>query len=281
MGSLEGKVAVVTGGGSGIGAATVDRFVSEGARVVIADIDTAGGEEVATRHGEAAVFVPTDVSVSEQVAAAIDTAVDRWGGLDCVFNNAGHPGAAGGVTEVDPEAWDDTMAVLLKGVMLGIRHAVPHMRQRGGGSIVNTASVAGLRVGYGPLTYSVAKAAVVHLSRVAAAELAVDGIRVNAVCPGGINTPIFTRFEGMTEELRPLVEQFMAQNLPNMQPIRRAGQPTDIAGAVAYLAGDDASFVTGHALVVDGGLIMGRMSDDSEAGMAERMAAFLGGDGEQ
>ncbi len=280
MGSLEGKIAVVTGGGSGIGAATVDHFVAEGARVVVADIDVAGGEEVASRHGEAAMFVPTDVSISDQVARAVDTAVETWGGLDCIFNNAGHPGAAGGVTEVDPDAWDDTMAVLLKGVMLGIRHSVPHMRNRGGGSIINTASVAGLRVGYGPMTYSVAKAAVIHLTRMAAAELAGDGIRVNAICPGGINTPIFTRFEGMTDELRPLVEQFMAQNMPNMQPIRRAGEPSDIAAAAVYLAGDGASFVTGHHLVVDGGLIMGRMTDDSEEGMAERLAAFLGGDGQ-
>jgi NAD(P)-dependent dehydrogenase (short-subunit alcohol dehydrogenase family) len=250
-GRLEAKVAVVTGGGNGIGRATVLRFLAEGARgVVVADLNVETGEETVALarqagHGERARFVRTNVADERDVEAALDAATRAWGRLDCVFNNAGVAGAIGPITHIDVEGWDYTMAVLVRGVFLGMKHGARVMKAQGqGGTLLSTASVAGLSGGDGPQAYSAAKAAVINLTRAVAIELAPDRIRVNCICPGGINTPLLHR--GSPEA--------MGQLLDLAQPWPDHGRPEDIAAAALYLASDDARFVTGEALVVDGGM---------------------------
>ncbi len=249
-GRLDGKVAVITGGASGMGRASALRFLEEGARVVVADLNEASGKEtleLAAKQGaERRIrFQRADVSREADVAAMIDVAEREFGRLDCVWNNAGIGGALGKVTETEVEDWDFTFAVLVRAVFLGIKHGARAMQARGeGGSILNTASVAGLSGGAGPLCYSAAKAAVVNLTRAAAVELAEHRIRVNAICPGGILTPLVHR--GFPEQA--------AERMKSMQPWPEAGQGEHIAGAALFLASDDARFVTGEALVVDGGL---------------------------
>jgi NAD(P)-dependent dehydrogenase (short-subunit alcohol dehydrogenase family) len=253
---LEGKVAVVTGGAGGIGKATAELLVAEGAAVVIGDVDAEGGQAVADGIGAAAAFKHTDVSEADQVQALVDFAVERFGGLDIMFNNAGIGGAVGPLEEIKVEDWDKTQAVCLRGVFLGMKHSVPEMRKRGGGAIVSTASIAGVWGYPGLHAYSAAKAGVVNLTRSAALEFAADGIRVNCIAPGGVSTPIV--YGGMAN--KDAVEAMLVK----AQPVPRAGQPEDIAQAALYLASDASSFVTGHTLVVDGGAIAG------PAGMARR-----------
>src|SRR6185503_3986884 len=250
-GRMEGKVAVVTGGGNGIGRATVLRFLAEGARgVVVADLNVETGNETIelarqAGHGDRARFVRTNVVEEADVSAALAAASSAFGRLDCVFNNAGVAGAIGPITHIAVEDWDFTMNVLVRGVFLGMKHGARIMKTQGeGGSIVSTASVAGLSGGDGPQAYSAAKAAVINLTRAVAIELAPDRIRVNCICPGGINTPLLHR--GSPEA--------MGQMLDGAQPWPDHGRPEDIAGAALYLASDDARFVTGAALVVDGGM---------------------------
>jgi len=253
MGRLDGKVAVITGAASGIGAATAQRFCREGAAVVVADLNDAGGRavvEACVAAGGRAAFQRTDVSAESDVAAAIARAVDVYGRLDVMFNNAGLGGAIGSIVDIPVDDWDRTQGVLLRGVFLGMKHAVPRMRTGGGGSIISTASVAGLRGGAGPHAYSAAKAAVINLTRSVALEVAKDNIRVNCICPGGIHTPLIgQRFPGTDEQL--------AQMLTVIQPLPRAGTPDDIAAMALYLASDEACFVTGTAMVVDGGFAAG------------------------
>ncbi|MPY95260.1 MAG: SDR family oxidoreductase, partial [Acidimicrobiia bacterium] len=189
-GRLEGKVAVVTGGASGIGAATVELFVAEGARVVIGDLQGEVGEEVAGSLGERASFLPCDVSKEDQVKALVDEAVSRFGRLDCIYNNAGFGGAIGPVESITEDDFDLTFDVLLKGVFFGMKHAAPVLKAQGSGSIISTASMAGLRTGIGAHLYNVAKAAVIHLTSSVANELAEQSIRVNCVCPGFVGTPL-------------------------------------------------------------------------------------------
>lgn len=252
MPELQGKVAIITGGASGMGKAASILFAREGAHVVVADLNVKGGEDVAaeaSRGGKACVFQRTDVSSEEDVKALVARAVQEFGGLDITFNNAGIGGAVGPLEEISVEDWDKTQAVCLRGVFLGIKHSVAAMRARGGGAIVNTASIAGVW-GYPMLhAYSAAKAGVVNLTRSAALEFAADGIRVNCIAPGGVATPIVGAI-GINKET---VEQTLARG----QPVPRAGQPDDIAYAALYLAGPHAGFVTGHTLVVDGGAVSG------------------------
>jgi NAD(P)-dependent dehydrogenase (short-subunit alcohol dehydrogenase family) len=249
-GRLEGKVAVVTGGGNGIGRATVLRFLAEGARVCVAELNAETGAETielarAAGHGDHVRLIRTDVAQEAQVQAALDETHGTWGRLDCVFNNAGVAGAIGPITHIKVEDFDFTMAVLVRGVFLGMKHAARVMKPQGrGGAIISTASVAGLSGGDGPQAYSAAKAAVINLTRAVAIELAPDHIRVNCICPGGINTPLLHR--GSPEA--------MGQLLDRAQPWPEHGKPEDIAAAALFLASDDARFVTGEALVVDGGL---------------------------
>lgn len=278
MKRLEGKVAVITGAASGIGEATARLFVAEGARAVLADVDTTRGEAVAASLGDAAVFLRTDVSKEADVRAAVELATARFGTLDVMFNNAGIGGTIGPIAEIPVEEFDATLGVLLRGVFLGIKHAAPILCAKGSGSIVSTASVAGLRAGYAPHAYSVAKAGVIQLTRSTAMELGERGVRVNCICPGGIATPMLARgyTEGMglemsDEEAMTMVEQTLGM----IQPIRRAGMPADVAHAALWLASDDSAFVSGHALVIDGALTGGVQWSLQPPGMRERRAMQL------
>ena len=259
MGKLDGKVAVITGGASGIGAAAVRLFVEEGCRVVIADVQDDKGTRLADELGKSSAYLHADVSRESDVSDAIAHVLSRFGRLDCLYNNAGLGGVSGPIAEIPVDGYDQTMGVLLRGVFLGMKHAAPIMTQQGSGSIISTASVAGLQAGYGPHIYSAAKAAVVHLTRSVAMELGESGVRVNCICPGGIATPIFGAALGVSGAEADRVAETMKVLLTAFQPIQRAGLPEDIARAALWLASDDSSFVNGHALIVDGGLIGGRM----------------------
>jgi NAD(P)-dependent dehydrogenase (short-subunit alcohol dehydrogenase family) len=256
----------VTGAASGIGRATALRLAAEGAWVVGADIDAVGGEAVSRQREGCIVFKRTDVCVDGEIRELMDFAAQHSGGIDILFNNAGAGGAREKIDEIDAAGWDRTMNLLLRSVAMGIRHAVPHMVARGGGSIVNTASVAALSAGMAPTAYSVAKAGVLHLSRLAAADLARHRIRVNAICPGFIKTNIFATSLEVPGALRDRVNDVIAGFAEQAQPVARGGRPEDIAGAVAFLASDDAAFVTGTHLLVDGGILVGpRQSWDPAA----------------
>lgn len=258
MRELEGKVAVITGGASGIGEASARVFVAEGAKVVIADMQRARGEALARELGEAAKFVPCEVRQEEQVKATVDTAIDAWGRLDCIFNNAGFGGALGLYEDIPAAEFDMTFDVLVKGVFLGMKHAIPVMRSQGSGSIINTGSIAGVAAGRGPLVYSAAKAAVIHMSKTAAMPYGEANVRVNCICPGYIPTPLSTNAVGKPDEL--VAER--SAHYPERQPIPRAGSPDDIAQMAMFLASDRSSFVNGQAIVVDGAAANGVMWAD-------------------
>ncbi len=254
MDRLAGKTAIITGAASGIGAASARLFGAEGANVVIADTQIERGQKLAAELGDAALFQKVDVTREDEVHAAVEAAVKRWGRLDCMFNNAGFGGALGPIETTTVEDFDITFDVLLKGVFLGVKHATPVMRANGGGSIINTASVAGLKTGEAPHLYSVAKAAVIHLTSSLALELGEYRIRVNCICPGIVATPLAAgRANASDESLKKL-----ADGLARTQAMGRVGQPEDIARAALWLASDDSEWVTGHAQVVDGGAYAGR-----------------------
>lgn len=254
MGVLDGKVAIVTGGASGIGEAAVRLFARSGARVLIGDIDRGGGGRVAADvvgDGGVAAFRATDVAQSAEVKALVTEAVDRWGRLDIIFNNAGVAAREGGIADSDEDEFDRTIAVDLKGVYLGIKHAVPAMAESGGGSIISTSSICGL-VGFPSLgAYSASKAGVLALTRVAAVEYAGRGIRANAICPGIIATPMSFADVRMGQS-----PEDVTAAMSRMQPTRRTGAAEDIAQAALWLAGDASSFVTGQEIVVDGGYVI-------------------------
>jgi NAD(P)-dependent dehydrogenase (short-subunit alcohol dehydrogenase family) len=239
----EVRTAVVTGGASGIGLATVAKFLAEGWSVVATDLNAASGEVLLASYADAAsadrlAFVPGDVSIEADVAGAVERATALTGRLDCMVNNAGVGGAFGPVTELTVEDWDYTFSVLSRGVFLGVKHAARVMRhQPTGGSIVNVASLAALTGDAGPQTYSAAKASVLHMSRVFATEL-------NCVCPGAIATPLNPS----------ATQQFDGTELARMQPLPYVGQPQHLADAIFFLGSADSAFVTGQYLAVDGGL---------------------------
>jgi NAD(P)-dependent dehydrogenase (short-subunit alcohol dehydrogenase family) len=258
MGVLDGKAAVVAGGTSGIGARIAELFIEEGAAVAIASPFAAEGEALAARLGAKARFIAADVAQEAQVKALVDGAVAAFGRLDCMVNNAGIAGRFRGIAGLDMAQYEETLAVVLRGVVLGTKHAAAVMLRQGFGSIVNTGSVAGSRAGYGPYDYCAAKAAVIHFTRCVATELGEKGVRANSVSPGGVVTGIFGKSLNLPpEEIEKTIAPLKAA-LAHWQPIPRAGLPDDIARAVLFLASDAASFVNGHDLVVDGGLVAGR-----------------------
>jgi NAD(P)-dependent dehydrogenase (short-subunit alcohol dehydrogenase family) len=240
------RVAVVTGGSSGIGRATVERLLRGGWSVVIADLNAERGIALLQELDRGRLsFVAADVSREQDIADAVEHARDTFGRLDCMVNNAGVGGAFGPLTELHVEDWDYTFAILVRAVFLGTKHAARVLREQGeGGSIVNTGSIAGSLGGVGPQAYSAAKAAVIHFTRLAAAELAPFRIRVNSVSPGVIRTPL-------VERSTPDVEAGME----GIQPWPEVGEPDDVAKVIEFLAADSAAFVTGEDVVVDGGLL--------------------------
>ena len=259
---LENKIAIVTGAASGIGEASAHRFAAEGASVLAVDIRRERVESVAEAireaGGEAHGF-GADVSLPDAVEHMVQAAVDRWGGLDVLFNNAGtlRPGTA---VELEPKDWDLVMNVNVRSVYLGAKFAVPHMEARGGGSIINTASVSGLHGDGGSVVYAASKAAVINLTRALSTDHGPAGVRVNAICPGTIETPPVKR---MMSDPAVLERNIAAHAL------RRLGQPDEIASAAVWLASDQSSFVSGEAIVVDGGLRaqspLGRLADPRPA----------------
>lgn len=254
---LKGRVAIVTGATSGIGERTAERFVEEGASVVIAGRSAEKGKAIAERLGPRAVFCRADVTREQDIAAMVDCAKKSFGRVDCLFNNAGFSTAGRTAEEVTAEAFAYDMNLLVGSVILGVKHVLPHMRAQGSGSIINNASIAGILAGFGPLVYSAAKAAVIQLTRCMAMDLAKANIRVNAISPGAIETPIFGRALGFDEKKAEKTLADVGAVLKNFVPMGRVGTPDDIASAAVYLASEESSFMTGHNLVVDGAATAG------------------------
>lgn len=258
---LEGKVALIAGATSGIGARTAEIFVAEGASVVIAGRRKDRGEKLARTLGEAASFLRTDVTVEADVKAMVDHAVDRFGRLDCLINNAGVPSQFVAIPDVDLQQFDAVMAVHVRAVLAGMKFAARVMATQGSGSIINVTSVNGTRAGLGGHYYSAAKAASIHLTRCAAVELGEKGIRVNSISPGMIATGAFGKYMGLqpdeADEHPEYAEGAISSILPRWQPLHRVGRADDIAQAALFLASDASRFITGHNLVVDGGISAG------------------------
>ncbi|MEB3030112.1 SDR family NAD(P)-dependent oxidoreductase [[Mycobacterium] nativiensis] len=257
---LAGKVAVVTGGASGIGRGIVERFVAEGARVVIADRDGERGSDLAAELGSNALFRTADVADQEQVGALVDVAVEHFGGLHIMVNNAGISGTMHNrFLDDDLADFDKIMAVNVLGVMAGTRDAARHMASHGGGSIINLTSIGGIQAGGGVMTYRASKSAVIQFTKSAAIELAHYEVRVNAIAPGNIPTPLLQSASTETEsaELKRFEER-IRETMRADRPLQREGTPDDVAEAALYLAGDRSRYVTGVVLPVDGGTVAGK-----------------------
>lgn len=260
MGRLDGKVALITGGASGIGEASARLFRAEGATVIIADIQDKRGKQLAKEID--ADYRRIDVSSEEDVKSGIDYVVERYGRLDCIFNNAGIAGAVAPLDDETVEMFDRTMAVNLRGVFMGTKYAARVMRKQGSGSIINTASTAAIRTGYGNHIYSASKAGVLQFTKSVAMELGESNIRANCVLPGFIPTPMIAMARGVPVEEADSKLPVITEAFKEAQPIKRAGSVDDIAKAALWLASDDSSFVNGQAIVVDGGVTGGRMWRD-------------------
>lgn len=257
---FEGRAALVTGGASGIGAATARRLVREGARVLIADRDHEKGEALAADL-PAVTFQPCDVSEPSQIEAAVNRAKALFGGLDILFNNAGIGGVSQDSTELDPAIWRQVMAINIDAIFHACRHTIPMMRARGGGVIVNTASISGLGGDYNFTAYNASKAAVINYTKALALDHAKDGIRVNAVCPGLIETALTSGLK----QVPALLEHWTSRI-----PLRRTGTAEEIANVVCFLASDEASYMTGSIVVADGGTIAGTGQPDVKAFLASQ-----------
>lgn len=252
MTQFNGRVAFITGGSKGIGAATAVRFANQGARVAIADVDTTAGQAVTERilaAGGEAFFVRCDVSSEADMRAAVEETVSRYGRLDLAFNNAGWEGAMGPLHTCDPADVDKLFAINLRGVFLGMKFQVTEMLKTGGGAIVNNSSIAGLKGLATAAIYAASKHGVIGMTKCAALDYATAGIRINAVCPGVVDTEMITR----AAHDDPAAIAAYA----NMQPIRRMGKPEEIATVVTWLCSDEASFVTGATIEADGGIMAG------------------------
>lgn len=258
MSDLTGKVAVITGAASGIGLATVETFVAAGAKVVAADMQEEPGKMLEERFGSDNVrFVSCDVTDDAQLKAAIDLAPEAFGKLDILFNNAGMGGTPTGIEDLDLDGYDATMRLLLRAPFAGMKFAVPHLKNAGGGVILNTSSISAIEAGWAPIVYSVAKKGVAHASKLAAAELCQFNIRVNAILPGFIATQIFGASLGLGRDVAAQMSAMLAQQGGPVQPAGRVGAGEDIAEMAAFLASDKASFITGSEFVVDGGITVG------------------------
>jgi NAD(P)-dependent dehydrogenase (short-subunit alcohol dehydrogenase family) len=260
MGMLDGKVAIVTGGTSGIGARTVEIFVEEGASVVFTGRRAAQGEALAGKIGGRARFIKADAVLEADWERLVEQTLTGLGRLDVLFNNAGGPAPTGSITSIPVDGFDAAMALLVRSVMLGMKHAAPVMMRQRAGSIINNGSIAGHLAGYSSsMVYSAAKAAVNHLSRCAAMELGEHGIRVNSISPGAIATGIIAKALGMEADKADTIAEQMKDRMASAQPIPRAGLTDDIAQCAAWLASDRSTFVNGIDIVIDGGMIGGRM----------------------
>lgn len=276
-GLLDGKVAIITGGTSGIGLASVERFVSEGAKVVVADIQDDLGAAIQERLGENAAYVHTDVTDEAAIEAMVAFAVERFGRLDVIYNNAGAQGDPSAIVDITSAGFDKTLALLTRSVVLGHKYAARQFQaQGGGGSIITTASAAGLQGGWSAAGYTIAKHAIVGVVRQAVAELAPLGIRSNAIAPGIIMTPIMARSFGVPLEKSDEFVEFLASKLDSTQPIGRVGHPDDIAKVAAFLASDLSGYVTGVTIPVDGGataITQGTFATEVVSAAAEFTAA--------
>jgi|EndMetStandDraft_8_1072994.scaffolds.fasta_scaffold03618_7 NAD(P)-dependent dehydrogenase (short-subunit alcohol dehydrogenase family) len=278
MGMVDNKVAIITGATSGIGARTAELFVAEGASVVFTGRRQAEGEALAARIGAKARFIQADATVEADWKRVIELTMQAHGRIDCLFNNAGGPSPTGSIASIPVDGFDAAMALLVRSVMLGMKHAAPVMMRQKSGSIVNNGSIAGHLAGYSSsMIYSAAKAAVNHLTKCVAMELGEHSVRVNSVSPGAITTGILAKALGMdtdkADKSAKVVEQ-IGQVYAKAQPIPRAGITDDIAQCVLWLASDRSTFVNGIDIVVDGGIIGGRMYSAHQEGLRQTKAAL-------
>ncbi len=268
MGQLDGKVAIITGATSGIGARTAEIFAEEGAKVVLTGRRAAEGEAVASRIGASALFIKADATLEGDWVRVIEGTLAKFGRLDVLFNNAGGPAPTGSITSVTVEGFDAAMALLVRSVMLGIKHAAPILMKQRSGSIINNGSIAGHQAGYSSsMIYGAAKAAVNHLSRCVAMELGEHNVRVNSISPGAIATGILGKALGMEAGKADAIADVFKQHTAKLQPIPRAGITDDIANCALFLASDKASFINGIDIIVDGGMLGGRMYSPQQAGL--------------
>jgi NAD(P)-dependent dehydrogenase (short-subunit alcohol dehydrogenase family) len=275
MGMLDGKVALVTGATSGIGTRTVELFLEEGARVLFTGRRKPEGDAIAARLGKEAAFAQADATLEADWQRVIAETLHRFGRLDCLFNNAGGPAPPGSITTIPVEGFDAAMALLVRSVMLGMKHAAPILMKQRSGSIINNGSVAGYQTGYSvSMVYGAAKAAVNHLTRCAAMELGEHNVRVNSVSPGSIATGIVAKALGMPPGEADKAAEKLREGFAKLQPIPRTGEPDDIAQCVLWLASDRSSFVNGTDIVVDGGMIRGRMFSPQQEGIGKTRKAL-------
>jgi len=269
---LEGKVAAITGGSSGFGEAAARLFVSEGARVVLGDIQDAAGQALAEELGAAARFVHCDVSLEEDIATLVDTAVSEFGQLDVMFNNAGIVGAVGPIETVDAKEWAATTGILLDGVFYGMKHAARVMKPQNSGAIVSMSSTAGILGGLGPHAYTASKHAVIGMTKSVAAELCHYGIRVNAIAPHGMATPMVSALSGDPNDI-----EGTKANLAAGSPLKgRAGVADDVANAALWLASDESGYTNGHTLTTDAGVTTGSSAAEPAFNVAQPMIREAG-----
>ena len=276
MGKLDGKITIVTGATSGIGRRTVEIFVKEGAKVVATGRRQELGRSLEASLGkDNCIFLQADATKESDVTAMFEACLARWGRVDCLFNNAGGPAPVGGIETIPVEGFDAAMATLVRSVMLGMKHAAPIMMKQGSGSIINNGSVAGRRAGYPTsMIYGAAKAAVIHLTVCTAMQLGEKNVRVNSISPGGIATGIFAKALGLPPDKADGYAEAVKASMKSLQPIPRAGLTDDIAHAAVFLASDDSTFINGHDLVVDGGVVGGRLWGPHQEGVKAMRQAF-------